>query len=252
MQVSESAGVLTYPGLGQRGRLGNQLFQIAATVGLARASGAQIRFPPWKYAWAFSVPGSWFGHLSGQETDARLLVDPLHNPVAVEHLQIPGLWAGMEDEIRVMLAPSAAARRLADRVELPVPAGGADSIAVHVRRGDFLRFPDQFPVLPIDYYVRAFELAGPGPVAVFSDDPLWCGQVLVSRRDGVHVVPPAHEIAHLVLMSRFPRQIIANSTFSWWGAYLSGSEQVIGPRTWFGPGIPYDGSQLRISGWTFC
>jgi hypothetical protein len=42
-------------------------------------------------------------------------------------------------------------------------------------------------------------------------------------------------ITDMCLMSMCDYQIMANSTFSWWGAWLSGSEHVIGPKMWFGP-----------------
>jgi hypothetical protein len=114
--------------------------------------------------------------------------------------------------------------------------GGA--ISVHVRRGDYVaeeRTNAVHGVLGLDYYERAFQEMNVSPeqVFLFTDDadwaraqPLFRGARLVSGR-GLN----ARE--ELMLMAAAQRHIIANSSFSWWGAWLSGSTSVIAPKHWF-------------------
>jgi hypothetical protein len=121
---------------------------------------------------------------------------------------------------------------------------GCNSVCVHVRRGDYLT--DEFihrviGVCSLEYYQAAFsairESVSSPEFFVFSDDPEW-------TRQNLPVPEPRHFISHncgvsdhedLRLMSACKHFIIANSTFSWWGAWLStfAQKQVIAPKRWF-------------------
>jgi glycosyl transferase family 11 len=118
-----------------------------------------------------------------------------------------------------------------------------EAVAVHVRRGDYVtnamhqRFHG---VLPADYYRAAVaEMIRRVPRAelfVFSDDAAWCESSLAlpcpfTVMDGA--ARPGYE--DLRLMSRCRHHVIANSTFSWWGAWLARAPGgiVMAPRRWF-------------------
>ena len=73
------------------------------------------------------------------------------------------------------------------------------------------------------------------PVLIFSDDPTWCKEQEMFSSNRFMVSESGDNITDMCLMSMCDYQIMANSTFSWWGAWLSGSERVIGPKMWFGP-----------------
>lgn len=105
----------------------------------------------------------------------------------------------------------------------------SETVSVHVRRGDFVSDPRTrsiHGVLALDYYSRAIALLRERLVAprflVFSDDPEWCRREFAGMPD--LLVPascgklPVHE--DLFLMSQCQHHIIANSTFSWWAAWL--------------------------------
>ena len=78
---------------------------------------------------------------------------------------------------------------------------------------------------------------------VFSDDPTWCKEVLLGelapycRGMNVDFVKGADETVDLYAMARCADHIIANSSFSWWSAYLgvNPDRRVIAPKQWFGP-----------------
>lgn len=128
----------------------------------------------------------------------------------------------------------------------------AESVSVHVRRSDYLTLSNS--VLGFEYYIRAVALvrarvAKPQWV-VFSDDIPWCreqfgfleGAVFVEGND-------AEPWEDLRLMAACKHHIIANSTFSWWGAYLGRdpSGVTVAPDHWFG-GLPTSECLLK-SGW---
>jgi hypothetical protein len=120
----------------------------------------------------------------------------------------------------------------------------ADSVAVHVRRGDYATVAKTnafHGVLGLAYYDRAFQhvasrVRSP-KLFVFSDDPSWARDNLRTALPAVFVAHNGADAGHedLRLMSLCKHHIIANSSFSWWGAWLSGdgAKIVIAPRRWF-------------------
>lgn len=106
------------------------------------------------------------------------------------------------------------------------------SICLHVRRGDYCKL-DHHPVLPIKYYNKAVEYIckkenralSDYTIYVFSDDLEWCKKIFSSTCVFVNNTPEID----LYFISTFQRIIIANSSFSWWGAYLSKAHIIIRP-----------------------
>lgn len=109
--------------------------------------------------------------------------------------------------------------------------------AINVRRGDFLTFPRSHPVITLDYIYRAVEmLPKVDTIYVLSDDLEWCQQN-IKLPNVVFVDYKRHKA--LWFLSLCQNFVISNSTFSWWGAYLSRAPKkvVIAPEVWFGPDI---------------
>jgi len=118
------------------------------------------------------------------------------------------------------------------------------SVSLHVRRGDYLTDPAVYAmhgVCSIDYYHRAVDFirkrVSDPTFYLFSDDPQWVRENL-DLRDRVRLLD--HNgidagVEDLRLMSRCAHHIIANSTFSWWGAWLDPDPDkiVIAPKRWF-------------------
>jgi hypothetical protein len=117
------------------------------------------------------------------------------------------------------------------------------AVSVHVRRGDYVSDPhtNQFHgTCSVDYYNRAFEVMGAkvreARFFVFSDDPQWARANIKPPSETVFV---GHNTARsdyedMRLMSNCRHHIIANSSFSWWAAWLNPSRDkvVIAPKRW--------------------
>jgi hypothetical protein len=135
---------------------------------------------------------------------------------------------------------------------------GQEPIMLHVRRGDpnlvdprgfkwaYVNCSDQHPVQPVEYYEKALaEFDDNQPVIVFSDSPEWVKEQEFFSGDRFFVSKPTDKYADgsytpyadLCLMSLCSHAIIANSSMSWWGAWLiqNPTKKVIAPRMWFGP-----------------
>lgn len=128
-------------------------------------------------------------------------------------------------------------------LELAKQIENCEAVSIHVRRGDFISNPKRLKfhgVCEMDYYLRCVErltgTIGEPNFFVFSDEPEWC-------HTNVNLGYPTTIVSHngvngnyedLRLMSLCKHHILANSTFSWWGAWLSrhGEKKVFAPRKW--------------------
>ena len=112
--------------------------------------------------------------------------------------------------------------------------------SIHVRRGDYLGLKDFHPFCSSEYYMESINyLKDTEKYIIFSDDLEWCKNNLyyLGLEKQIKNVIFIDEIDFLSLriMSKTKNNIIANSTFSWWGAWLNNSENtVICPEQWFG------------------
>ena len=118
-----------------------------------------------------------------------------------------------------------------------------NAVSVHVRRGDYVSVAEtreRHGTCSLDYYQAGFEhiaarIADP-VIFVFSDDPAWVQANLKFPSPTIYVT---HNVGKqnyedLRLMSACRHFIIANSTFSWWGAWLGegAGKIVIAPKRW--------------------
>lgn len=110
-------------------------------------------------------------------------------------------------------------------------------VSVHIRRGDYIKLG---MVLPMAYYQQAVsymenKLKEP-KFLVFADDTAWAKHVFADRQDVFYIgdIENYRDYEELILMSRCKHHIIANSTFSWWGAWLNSNTEklVVAPRIW--------------------
>lgn len=117
------------------------------------------------------------------------------------------------------------------------------AVSIHVRRGDYATNEDTLKfhgLCPMDYYYSAQKIMRQKYVSpvfyIFSDDPEWCKQQFISSVD-THIISNKSRILHeeFYLMTQCTHHIIANSTFSWWAAWLNQNESktVIAPKNWF-------------------
>lgn len=156
----------------------------------------------------------------------------------IGYFQSPRYFEQISDRVRrgFSLEPllSAEGKRLAGI------ARGEDSVAVHVRRGDYVANPKataHHGIMGADYYRRAIDIVGRivarPRLIVISDDPAAARELLSAFPDAHFVTGTTHfDDMHLISACR--HRIIANSSFSWWGAWLDGrlGGITIAPRAW--------------------
>jgi hypothetical protein len=127
-----------------------------------------------------------------------------------------------KDDLRRMFRPKNGFSK--DAQELIDMVSGPNTVAVHIRRGDYLLDAAN---LTMDYFQKAFAVIGesvPDPVYCFvSDDIEWVKKNFGEKENYVFLsgMKPIDDIEEFFVMSACAHQIISNSTFSWWAAYLN-------------------------------
>jgi hypothetical protein len=136
----------------------------------------------------------------------------------------------------------------ADNMSLP----DGDYVAVHVRRGDYMtptNLQYHHPCSP-EYYIEAMsKFDSKTKFVVLSDDLEWCRQQ--SFFNGCEFWQ-GKDLAHdMYVMTKAKHNIIANSSFSWWGAWLNQNYDkiVIAPKKWFGDIANIDSSDVIPESW---
>lgn len=107
-------------------------------------------------------------------------------------------------------------------------------IALHIRRGDYVNNPFYVNLIDDGYYGRAMHLFPGERFFVFSDDIEWCKKAFADLPCDFSEGKSAEE--DLKSMSGCKGIIMANSSLSWWGAYL-GNGKVVYPKKWFSDGV---------------
>ena len=248
--------MIGFNALGRMGRLANQMFQYASLKGIARNIGTDIIIP----FWPDEMDDGMGNMLRSELFDSfdlevqRGLLNNGHAPVVNErffhfdeelfrlcpdHVNLQGYFQTekyfkhIEDELRKdftfnseILEPC---KEMVESVDNP--------IALHVRRTDYVRNQANHNLLSLEYYQAALEqFNSDRNVIVFSDEPAWCMEQEIFSDDRFIISENDDNRIDLCLMSLCNDFIIANSSFSWWGAWLSSNKnkKVIAPAQWFG------------------
>jgi len=216
------------------GRLGNNVFQICTAMAHAWLNGVEYKIPSFtKSKYTKKNPFDNFPLLT-PEDEAKIEVeyhdDGWHyKPIPFENknMRIAGYYQNLNyfDEYR---------KELIEAFNLPKEK--IDAVCVHVRRGDYARYPTKWPMLPKEYYddsylnsIRWLSV----PYHIFSDEDVRNDKSFYCADEFFIAGDPLED---WLRMTTYRYHIIANSTFSWTAAYLSGSDNVIAPHhsKWYG------------------
>jgi len=248
-----------------QGGLGNQMFQIAATSALAWRHDGVASFDlekhhlPFQGRKAFNYVENIFRLVPfvdcPQPTD--VYKEPHHhyaeipyrkNMMLFGYFQSEKYFEDYQEEIRNLFSPDKTTKEYLLRKYGSELSG--DVASIHVRRGDYLKLKDFHPTCTKKYYIDAIALLPEDTnYLIFSDDPTWCTDNFEIQR--FTVIEGEEDYIDLYLMSMCKNNIIANSSFSWWAAWLNSNEEkvVVAPEIWFGPSGPKDVYDLIPNGW---
>ena len=127
--------------------------------------------------------------------------------------------------------------------------GDEDVISLHIRRGDYLNF-SHHPTQPIEYYAEALKFFKQNlKVLVFTDDIQWAREQYLFNSERFFFSENNNSAVDMYMQTLCSYHIIANSTFSWWGAWLANSKRVVKPKIWFGPPLDNYTNFLNVNNW---
>ena len=128
-----------------------------------------------------------------------------------------------------------------------------NTCSIHVRRGDYLNSPNHHPTQSMNYYMKALKKVPKDSVfLIFSDDIQWCKDNFPDIPEKFKFIEGNKDYEDLLIMSRCKNNIICNSTFSWWAAWLNKNpnKTTISPSTWFGPAYSnFNTDDIYCEGW---
>ena len=282
--------MLAFNELGNNGRLGNQMFQYAAVRGIAANKGYEWCIPPFGIHRIDNYSLANCFKLSNLTSNNQYILDNGHAPVVVERqfhfdeelfslcpndvsihgfFQTDKYFKNIESSIREDFT-------FHDQILNPCKemVDSLDSVPLflHVRRGDpnlidargfkwsYTQCSSQHPPQPLEYYVEALkQFPEDQPVVVCSDSPEWVQEQEFFSDDRFLISEPEEKYpdgsytpyVDLCLMSLCSGAIIANSSLSWWGAWLqNGKGPIVAPKMWFGPDYAdKDTKDLYCDGW---
>lgn len=208
------------------GRLGNRLFEIAAVIGCALINNVGYSLPIENDIQRLNIPEEKF---EAAFDCNHLYVNNKFDFLSIEYrgvVRVTGFFHNEkyfikhEDEVRKLLTPKGETEKI-------------DATSLHVRRGDFLRYPKVLRTLDMSYYNKALGKINPNKVLIFSEDIAWCKENF--KGEHFEFSEGKTPLEDLLLMSRCKNHVIANSTFSWWGAWLNPDPEkvIIAPEIWF-------------------
>lgn len=236
---------ITFSALGGYGRLGNQMFQYALLLGVRNKIGAKIVMHP-----ELNRPTSIFDYFSIKECtieenlisnyfyEKNFSFDPEVYEIKEDtdykgHFQSEKYFKHCEDIVRNEFTFKEDIIKEVE--EFLLPYKDKILVSIHVRRGDYLALPHAHPVCTLEYYKEAIDILREQNTQFIcvSEDTVWCKENLVGE-DIIYSY--SNQIFDMCLISRCHHHIIANSTFSWWGSWLSSNlnKKIIAPKIWFG------------------
>jgi hypothetical protein len=257
--------------LGNLGRLGNQMFQYASLRGIAENNGYEWCIPPHDIAGNLDVnvrssdttiykcfnlqSAKNFKLIDGNTVDELFFHfdDDLFNNCK-DNISLNGYYQSekyfkhIEDDIRKDFTFNEDNINLSKKVLLQI--GSSDVISLHIRRGDYLKYSEH-PTQSFEYYSKSLsQFDNDLPVLIFSDDPNWVKNQSLFSSDRFLISENNTAEFDLCLMSLCNYHIIANSSFSWWGSWLSQSKKTIAPKNWFGGKYSnYNLNDLYVKEW---
>lgn len=231
--------MISFNNLGWKGYLGNQMFQYASLRGISSHKGYWYSIPHREYELnqCFKIPSTLNIQFDRTIFEEKYefnqdIFDNCPDDVNIDgFFQTEKYFKHIESEIRKDFQFKDEIYDISSEC-MKRNFSGSEVISLHIRRGDYLT-DDSFECLSLEYYKNALKLMPDVPVLIVSDDPEWCRENFKSERFFTSF--SKNQYIDLCLMSLCDYHIIANSTFSWWGSWLSQSKKTIAPKMWFSP-----------------
>ena len=241
--------------LGRNGRLGNQMFQYASLVGIAKQKGYDFRIPidcDLPRGFQMLHCGDRYGLIDGDEVelhDSHEFCEELFNECP-NHITLNGYFQtekyfkNAEKLIRLYF-------RFKKEIEEEVDYHyknylNQNPVSICIRHyNDTFDYPgceNNHKNLPLSYYKKSIELLGKDRIYIICSNEI---ELYKNHFTGDNFIfnnintKSEKQFFDLCLLSKCNDFIVSNSTFSWWGAWLGNRGRILCPSTWYGPGLSH-------------
>jgi len=227
-----------------QGGLGNQLFQWAATKALSIKHNTD-------YAFDFSYFNSnqWNLELNkfkkiilkkhNESISLNIVTDDFYFKKIENDSLLDGYWQSEKyfNEIDCLIREDLKIENnIKEYIVNKYSILNENTVSLHVRRGDYINIQNFHPLQTIDYYKNAYDTINENSinVLILSYDVNWCKKNIIFNY--TLFFENETNIVDLYIMSLCKHNIIANSSFSWWGAWLNENKnkKIVCPINWFG------------------
>ncbi len=262
-----------------QGGLGNQMFQLAAAYVYAQDTGRKLEiaskktYDDGRATYWDTFLQKWKPYLVETlgENYSRWIQEPATNYIPIPlmpnvnmyldgYFQTYKYFEHRKDEIRQLFAPPQSLVTDIQKKYTYLLENRDRVVIVHARRTDYCKNPGMIAFhgpLTKEYYQDTTNLMleiVKDPIFVLcSDDPtFWTSNLLeipAFKNNLLYFLEGEDDIHTLTLFIQFQYFILANSSFSWWGAYLANPKQVFVPSKWFGPTGPKDYKDIYYPDW---
>jgi hypothetical protein len=245
------------------GRLGNAMFQVAATTSYALDNNLSPKFPqiknkPYKHYSKNVFRKLNFDNVKAtsiefeyQEQNFEYSEIPKYKNVLLKgYYQSEKYFINNKDIIYDLFKPD---EKIKNKIQKKYGSLLKNSVSCHVRLGDYEKLSNHHPVLlQTNYYKNIISQLNNKNILIFSDDINSCKNYELFQSDNIYFITGEKDFVDLYTMSLCENHIIANSSFSWWGAWLNkkDNKKVFYPEKWFGPAKTYSTKDLFPTNWT--
>lgn len=255
--------MITNKEIGMNGRFGNQLFQYASLCGIAKKNnydyGVSYNIRSNNEKFHFCLPDC-FDFLEAKDASNMQMDryirdnDWVYNPNFFNIPDKSDIWGYFQsekyflhckDEIKNQFQFNNTIKKKADEYFI----NGSNIVSLHIRLGDYVQIQRYHPICSIDYYNSALDFfSNDMDICIFTDDHVMAKQIFEDKLKFKKIIyiNSGDKFIDMCLMTRCSGHIIANSSFSWWGAWLANSNCVVAPSNWFGPDMPMAGKHHDI------
>jgi hypothetical protein len=229
-----------------KARLGNQLFFVASTMGIAKRNNTTYSFSSdlghsgldYKMLFEHSIPKTNYvpEKKYHQEGYGYYDVDITDDVELIGYFQSEKFFKHCENEVRHQFKFK---KEIVDSVLNQYPEI-TKSASLHIRRGDYVNQPNHHPLMPLEYYNEFLNNHKDeyDKIFVFTDDIDWAKETYQGEKYIFPYFNENNDLYSFVLLSQSKTTVIANSTYSWWAAWLNDNKdkKIYCPphNKWFG------------------
>lgn len=230
-----------------KGGLGNMLFQISATMEFSRKNDVDFSFPNLEEHLKYLKNETYYNSKLKCVVHYEKLFSKLKTskpPPRVPRVSFPFHYVDWDIPKNCIIEGFFQSEKYFKNsrrqiLSLFPKTREIDKVSIHVRRGDYLKNPKHHNILDLNFYNKAIELFEEDSFLIFSDDIQWCRNNFTGDRFDFY--EGENDLQEMLAMSSCKSNIIANSSFSWWGAWLNMREKskTVCPSRWVGDGFSH-------------